>query len=252
MKTMPEKQKLAIYQAKDGSLELRKDAYRETIWANLDQIASLFGRDKSVISRHIKNIFKDEELEKNSTVAFFATVQKEGNRKVKRDIEFFNLDLILSVGYRVNSKIATQFRQWATKTLKEHITNGFTINPKRIEKNHQAFLKAVEDIKLLTKDNDRLLPKDVLELIKGFSYTWFSLDSYDKKKFPRKGSVAEITLTAKEFLKDLAKLKKELMQKREATEIFTKSKIWFFKQNSPRDTCNINNSYCSVKSKGKR
>ena len=102
---------LVIYQAENGGIELRQDANGEMVWANLDQISSLFGRDKSVISRHIKNIFNEGELIEGSTVAFFATVQKEGTREVKRTIEFFNLDLILSVGYRVNSKIATQFRQ---------------------------------------------------------------------------------------------------------------------------------------------
>ena len=138
--TPPPQNKLAIYQSKDGALELKTDADNETIWANLNEIATLFGRDKSVISRHIKNIFKEEELAKDSTVAFFATVQKEGVRTVSREIEYFNLDLIISVGYRVNSKIATQFRIWATKTLKQHITQGFTINKARIKQNEQAFL----------------------------------------------------------------------------------------------------------------
>ena len=97
MKTLKKKQQLAIYQAKDGSIELREDAARETVWANLDQIALLFGRDKSVISRHIKNIFGEGELEKKSTVAFFATVQKEGNREVKRNVEFFNIVIDWSI-----------------------------------------------------------------------------------------------------------------------------------------------------------
>jgi len=122
--------KLAIYQADNGEIKLKEDVKHETIWASLNDIARIFDRDKSVISRHIKNIFKDEELDKNSTVAFFATVQKEANREVKREIEHFNLDLIISVGYRVNSKIATNFRKWATKTLKEHIVYVKGINEK--------------------------------------------------------------------------------------------------------------------------
>src|SRR3989344_7729636 len=108
---------MVIYQAKTGAIELRGDFGKETIWATLDQIANLFGRDKSVISRHIKDIFKQRELDPKATVAKNATVQIEGDRKVKRTIEHFNLDVILSVGYRVNSKTATQFRIWATKTL---------------------------------------------------------------------------------------------------------------------------------------
>ena len=113
---------ILIYQAPSGAIELRPDADKETIRANLDQLALLFDRDKSTISRHIKNIFKEEELSENSTVAFFATVQTEGKRQVSRDIAYYNLDMIISVGYRVSSKRATKFRQRATQTLKSHIT----------------------------------------------------------------------------------------------------------------------------------
>ncbi len=139
---------LIIYQAKNGAIELRGDFgnTKDIVWGNLNQIAELFGRDKSVISRHIKNIFKTGELDKNSTVAKIATVQKEGEREVVREIEFYNLDLILSVGYRVDSKIATEFRKWSNKILKQHITKGYTINKKIIGKNYQQFIKAVDEI----------------------------------------------------------------------------------------------------------
>jgi hypothetical protein len=143
--------KPTIYQAENGAIELKIDSSQETIWANLKDITELFETDKSGISRHIKNIFKDCELEKNSTVAFFATVQKEGSREVKRDIEYYNLDMIISIGYRVNSKKATEFRKWATKTLKQHITSGYTINPKRIEKNYQEFINALMILNYLQK-----------------------------------------------------------------------------------------------------
>lgn len=131
-----------IYQSKSGALELKADIQQDTIWATLMQIAELFGTDKSGISRHIKNIFKSGELPKKGTVANFATVQKEGNRDVGRDIEYYSLDMILSVGYRVSSKKATHFRQWATKTLREHIQKGYTMNRHRIKSNYEDFLKA--------------------------------------------------------------------------------------------------------------
>lgn len=214
----------ALYQTQDGALELRTDAANETIWASLNEIATLFGRDKSVISRHIKNIFKEEELIRDSTVAFFATVQKEGNRNVSRDLEYFNLDLIISVGYRVNSKVATQFRIWATQTLKQHITQGFTINKARIKQNKQAFLKAVEDLKTLAKGNQNIQTENILELITAFSPTWFSLNRYDKNTFPQKGTKKEIKMTSEELEKDLQKLKQELIQKQEATELFAQEK----------------------------
>ena len=122
---------VVIYQAKSGAIELKGDFSHETLWASLDQIATVFGRDKSVISRHIKNIYKEGELDPRSTVAKNATVQKEGNREIERVIEYYNLDAIVSVGYRVNSKTATQFRQWATRTLRSHIVDGYTINRNR-------------------------------------------------------------------------------------------------------------------------
>ena len=109
-----------IYQTKSGSIEFKGDFTKETIWASLQQIADLFETDKSGISRHIRNIYQSGELVQKSTVAKIATVQTEGKRQIKREIEYYNLDLILSVGYRVNSKTATKFRQWATKTIREH------------------------------------------------------------------------------------------------------------------------------------
>ena len=117
---------------------------KDTVWLNLNQIASLFNTHKSGISRHIKNIYKNKELESDSTVAKIATVQIEGGRTIEREIEYFNLDMIISVGYRVNSKRATQFRIWATKTLKDHLVKGYTINEKRLlkAKNHVQELQS--------------------------------------------------------------------------------------------------------------
>ena len=214
-----------IFQTNNGSLELKTDSDIETIWANLDQISQLFNRDKSVISRHIKNIFKEEELDKNSTVAFFATVQKEGKRIINRNIEHFNLDLILSVGYRVNSKIAIQFRQWATQTLKQHITKGFTINEFRIQQNKVLFLKTIEDLKILTENISKIDSKNLLSLIESFSNTWFSLDKYDKNVFPTIGTKQELLINATDLLNDLFVLKSELIQKNEASELFAQEKL---------------------------
>jgi len=140
---------LIIYQTKAGAIELKGDFKKETIWASLNQIAELFDTDKSGISRHINSIFEIKELDKKSTVAIFATVQREGKRTVKRDIEYYNLDVILSVAYRVNSKKATFFRQWATKTLRTHITQGYTINKAQIGKNYGKFMQAVAEVKAL-------------------------------------------------------------------------------------------------------
>ena len=117
-----------LYQTEDGQTKLEVQFKDETVWLSLDQMAELFQRDKSTISRHIKNVFEDGELNADSTVAFFATVQKEGQRTVSRDVQFFNLDMIISVGYRVHSHRGVQFRMWATSVLKEYLQKGFAIN----------------------------------------------------------------------------------------------------------------------------
>ena len=222
MRTSEKEQKLAIYQAKDGSIELREDVAKETVWANLDQIARIFGRDKSVISRHIRNVFKEEELKRGSVVAFFATTASD---KKTYQVEHFNLDMILSVGYRVNSKTATQFRKWATKTLKQHITKGYTLNGKVLERNKSEFLRAIEDIKALSAGNHKVSTEDILELIKAFSGTWFSLRSYDEAGLPQSGFTKKgVSLTAGELYADVALFKRELTEKGEATELFAQER----------------------------
>lgn len=214
--------KVAIYQLKSGALQLKTDSKHDTIWANLSQLSDLFDTDKSGISRHINNIYKAKELSRKATVANFAIVQQEGDREIVRNIEHFNLDMILSVGYRVNSQRATHFRKWATKILKSHIVKGYTINPQRIKANYEEFLKAVADIKdLLPSDNSIISNENVIELIMLFSDTWFSLDAYDKDKLVIQGATKrKVILTAEKLNKALKELKKNLIQKNEATDIF--------------------------------
>ncbi len=218
MKKKEIKNNVVIYQAKSGAIELRGDFEKDTVWASLDQIATVFGRDKSVISRHLKNIFQEGELLKNSVVAKNATTAADG--KIYQ-VEYYNLDVIISVGYRVNSKVATQFRQWATKTLREHITKGYTINRKMIGKNYDAFMKSVADIQVLLPEHVTLDPKAILDLIKEFASTWMSLDAYDKESLVLKGVTKKrVQITSVELLEAIQSLRRELMRKNEATEIF--------------------------------
>ncbi len=213
--------KVVIYQAKSGAIELRGDFAKETVWATLDQMADVFGRDKSVISRHLSNIYKEGELEEKATVAKNATVQIEGKRRVERVMEYYNLDAILSVGYRVNSKTATQFRQWATKTLRTHIVDGYTINKSRIVKNYAVFLDAVEKIKLLLPESGTVDAKSALELIKMFADTWVSIDAYDKDAFPTSGvSKKQVKFTAQELESSLALFKVEIQKGGQAGDLF--------------------------------
>jgi len=119
---------IIIYQTEDGQTKIDVRMENETVWLSLDKMAELFQRDKSTVSRHIKNVFEEGELDYNSTVANFATVQMEGNRQVERFIEYFNLDVIISVGYRVKSLRGVQFRRWAGTVLKDYIVKGFAMN----------------------------------------------------------------------------------------------------------------------------
>lgn len=126
-------QHFLIFKTDDDTVEVDVRFSDETVWLTLDQMSALFDRNKSTISRHIKNIFEEGELEQSATVAKFATVQIEGLRQVERELDYYNLDVIISVGYRVKSLRGTQFRQWATKRLNEYIRKGFTMDDERLK-----------------------------------------------------------------------------------------------------------------------
>ncbi len=143
---------LVVYN--DGELELKVSVDSETIWLTQKQIAEVFGGTKQNISLHINNIYKEKELDKISTVKYYLTVQKEGNREVTRNIEHYNLDMILSLGYRINSIKATKFRQWATSVLKNYIQNGYAINNHKItEQRLFALENDMQFIKSKIKNN---------------------------------------------------------------------------------------------------
>ena len=127
---MEERQDILIYQNADGTIKLDVHLQDESVWVNRQQMAQLFNRDVKTIGKHINNVFAEGELEKNSTVANFAIVQNEGGREVKRQIEYYNLDVIISVGYRVKSQRGTQFRIWARLVLKEYLIKGYAVNEK--------------------------------------------------------------------------------------------------------------------------
>ena len=130
---LPDLGEVVIYQTERHKQTIEVRLHGETVWLTLHQIAKLFGRDKSVISRHLKSIYQTKELSHRATVAKNATVQMEGGRRVERQVDYYNLDAILSVGYRVNSKRGTQFRIWATQTLKDHLIKGYTLNERRLK-----------------------------------------------------------------------------------------------------------------------
>ena len=222
MKKIKNENKIVVYQNSSGAIEFRGDVKNETIWATQIQIADLFNVERSVITKHIRNILKDKELNENSVCANFAHTANDGKTY---QVQYYNLDAIISIGYRVNSKTATQFRQWATKILREHITKGYTINRKQIIKNYDAFMKSVVSIESLLPEHANLDPKTVLELIKEFASTWVSLDSYDRESLQIKGVTKKsIKLTAGELSSVISNLKDELIKKGETTELFAQER----------------------------
>ena len=204
-----------IYQAKNGAIELRGDFLRETIWATQSQIVELFDVDQSVVSRHIRNIFKDKEINPKSNM------QKMHIANSDRPVTFYSLDVLLGVGYRANSKVAIEFRKWATKTLRGYIVDGYAVNKNLIAKNYTQFSSVVEDIKKLLPESSAMAPKDAMELVSLFADTWLSLDAYDKELLPKgKLTKKKVAVTSEKITKDLAEFKKLLMKKGEATELF--------------------------------
>lgn len=168
---------LVVYN--DGELELKVSVDSETIWLTQKQIAEVFGVNIPAISKHIKNIYKDNELNQFSTISILETVQKEGNREVLRNIEHYNLDIILAVGYRTNSVRAIKFRQWATKILKNYIQNGYVINGEKIT--NERFVNLENDVNILRfqmNEVKSLVKNNKLEINQGIFFDGQVYDSY--------------------------------------------------------------------------
>lgn len=175
---------IIIYRNKENQTQVEVRFEGETFWLSLNQIADLFERDKSVISRHLKNIFREGELDAGATVAKNAIVQMESGRAVTRSIDFYNLDAILSVGYRVNSKQGTQFRQWATRRLKDYLVKGYAINEKRLAEAENRFSELKQAIQLFdkvsqTKEISGSEAQGILKVLNDFTVALDILDQYD-------------------------------------------------------------------------
>ena len=162
---MDNNSKMIIYTTEDGLVKIETTFNSETVWLSLEQMSSLFQRDKSTISRHIKNIFDEGELIREATVANFATVQTEGDRQVERNIEYYNLDVIISVGYRVKSKRGVQFRIWATNLIKEYMKKGFVLDDERLKElggggYFKELLERIRDIRA----SEKVFYRQILEI----------------------------------------------------------------------------------------
>ena len=186
------KGELIIYQTEDGLTKIDVRMENETVWLSLEQMAELFQRDKSTISRHIKNVFQEGELTEDATVANFATVQSEGDRQVTRNITYFNLDVIISVGYRVKSNRGVEFRRWANSVLKQYILQGYAVNQRRIQ-------QLGEVICIMKRTENELDSKQILSVIERYNNALDLLDAYDHQTMKRpKGNDATYVLTYEE------------------------------------------------------
>ena len=199
------KNEIILFENQDVKLEVNMK--EETVWLSLEQMAQLFDRDKSVISRHIKNIYNENELEENSTVANFATVQKEGNREVTRDIDYYNLDVIISVGYRVKSRNGVIFRKWANKIIKDYMIKGYAVNEKRLE----YLEKTVKLIDIASRIDVELTSdeaKEIIRIINSYSNALNLLDDYDYGRIGKpNGTINDKKITYEECLEVINKLK---------------------------------------------
>lgn len=215
---------IEIYETNDGQTQVEVWLDGETFWLSLNQMAMLFERNKSVISRHLRNIFKDGELEEKATVAKNATVQLESNREVRREIEYYNLDAILSVGYRINSKRGTQFRQWATQRLKDYLVQGYAINQKRLEQLQQVvnIVQQSGNIKELSTSE----AKGLLDIIANYTQSFVLLNQFDSNRLESDQLNEKITYEIQyaEAVKAIEILKAQLIKRKEATQLFGNQK----------------------------
>lgn len=213
---------IEIYTAKDGHVHLDVNLADETVWLSMNQMVQLFGRDKSVISRHLNNIFKINELERSSVVADFATTAADGKTY---QVDYYNLDAIISVGYRVNSKEGVQFRKWAAQVLKDHVIRGYTTYDKRLsERGVRELQQTVELLQKTLVHHDLVndLGQEAIQLILAYTKTWDLLLAYDEDRLqlPAQGKKTEPRLHYDNALSAIEALKTDLSARSEASDLF--------------------------------
>ena len=216
---------IIIYEAAGQAVEVRLDANAQTVWLSLQQLADLFERDKSGISRHLNNIFKEGELERGAVVAKNATTAADGKTY---QVEYFNLDVIISVGYRVNSSHATRFRQWATRILREHLSQGWTLNRQRFEANAQELEAALALLRKAAQSSalDLQSGRGLVDIASRYAETFLLLQRYDEGLLTEPAAQAGGVLpTYAQARAGLDGLKTELMARGEATDLFARDRV---------------------------
>lgn len=216
---------VVIYRTEDGKTALHVKLDRENVWLPQKGVARLFGTEVPAVNKHIKNILKEGELQREATISKMEIVQTEGKRKIRRSVEMYNLDMIISVGYRVNSRRATQFRIWATNVLRNHLLKGYSVNKKALAHSTANIAELQKTISLIASVRDRKLSSDeaqgLLTIIKHYADTWTTLQEYDSGRLKKQtSSKRSRRLSYDEVRGGLEQLKRELMRKGEAGDLF--------------------------------
>ncbi len=216
---------IVIYEASKGDVRIDVRLENETVWLTQKQMAELFDKSVPTINEHIKNIYKEGELKENATIRKFRIVQKEGKRTIERDMDFYSLDVIISVGYRVKSLRGTQFRIWATKTLNQHLIKGYSINEKRLLETQEKFKELQAAILFLQDKSQKEMltgqSQEILNLLSSYAKTLTLLNEYDSGKISEtKGGKSKFVLEYKETLEIIEKIKSKLAAKKEAGDLF--------------------------------
>lgn len=216
--------KIEIFKTVDNQTQIEVKFDDDTVWLNRNQLAALFDRDVKTLGKHISNVFADKELNKKSTVAKFATVQKEGDRLIERQIDYYNLDVIISVGYRVKSQRGIQFRQWATQRLKDYLVKGVVLNQKRLDE----LQKVVEIIQRTSVSEEGQLSetKGLLDILSKYTKSFVLLNQFDSNSISLSKLEENITyeIQYNEALFAIEELRKQLVVKKEATSLFGNQK----------------------------
>lgn len=216
---------LEIYQSEDGALQLSVSIEQDTVWLSQAQMAQLFDSSTDNIGFHLKNIFQSEELDEAATTEDYSVVRQEGKRQVNRTLKHYNLDAVISVGYRVSSRRATQFRQWATKTLKQHLLQGYTINQQRFEKNAIALEQALKLIQKTAQSPELNLEagRGLVDIVSRYTQTFLWLQRYDEGLLDEPTGQEGGALPSPEAaMQSLLSLKQQLMARGEATDMFAR------------------------------
>jgi len=217
-------QQIEIYTSADGQAQLRVALDKDTVWLTQAQMAELFGKDVRTVNEHIGNLFSEQELDRAATIRKFRILRKEGNREVNRDIEHYNLDVVISVGYRVKSQRGVQFRQWATKTLKQHLVQGYTLNQKRLQERGIEFEQVVSLLSQTLANQSLVNPEGaaVVGVIHDYARSWSLLQGYDEQSLGNNSATQKgmVALDLDMALQAIGELKQELIAKGEATTLF--------------------------------